>query len=89
MAPTFVPVAERNEIAMSKSGRILTFQGHPEMTAEISRLLSGKDDGTYTKSSKSTPTEAARDGNKIFIDDVETPHDGESIWGEIMGWAVA
>lgn len=84
IAPVFTPLAELNEISISHSGQIMTFQGHPELTSEISHMLSGRDDGTY-KPTKSA--EASDEG--IVIEDAGSPHDGELIWKYIMEWALA
>lgn len=84
MAPVFVPLAELNEISISRYGRIMTFQGHPELTSEISHMLSGRDDGTYK------PTKSAKTNDEdIVIEDAGAPHDGELIWKYIMEWALA
>lgn len=86
LAPVFAPLAEHNEIALSHSGNILTFQGHPELTSEISRMLSGRGDTTY----RPAPPSAEKAGGKgIVVEDAGTPHDGELAWKYIMEWALA
>lgn len=76
-------LAELNEISMATSGKILTFQGHPELTSEISFSLSGKDDGTYTST-----TTAGANGKNIVLEDARAPHDGQLVWKYIMDWAL-
>lgn len=56
----------------------MTFQGHPEMTYEISKTLSEGDTGAYK------PTAA----NSEVVRDISTPHDGSEIWKIIMIWAM-
>lgn len=63
---------------MSESDRILTFQGHPEMTCEISKTLSEGDTGAYK------PTAA----NSELVEDISTPHDGSEIWKVILSWTM-
>jgi GMP synthase-like glutamine amidotransferase len=81
LAPGLRPLAKENEITIS-SRKILTFQGHPEMTNEISRLLVEGDDGTYKqrKDIQSLP-----DGALML--DVSTLHDGIKAWKDILRWA--
>lgn len=83
MAPGTLPLAELNEISISSSGRILTFQGHPELTSEISYILSGRDDGTYAPSKS-----VDKNRKDIVIEEAGTPHDGQLIWRHIMKWAL-
>lgn len=82
IAPGFMPLASHNEIALSSSRRILTSQGHPEMTSDISKLLAEGDDGTY-KQPKDTRT--MPDG--VLVHDISTNHDGSETWIHIMRWA--
>lgn len=56
----------------------MTFQGHPEMTYEISKTLSEGDTGAYK------PTAV----NTGLVHDIATPHDGSEIWKVIMTWAI-
>ncbi|KAK6085042.1 glutamine amidotransferase class-i family protein [Seiridium cupressi] len=46
-APEFLPLAYGNEISISQSSKVITFQGHPELTAQISQALVDADDGSY------------------------------------------
>ncbi|KAJ4417871.1 hypothetical protein N0V82_005928 [Gnomoniopsis sp. IMI 355080] len=83
LAPGFASLTESNEISISESDRIMTFQGHPEMTYEISKALSEGDNGTYKPSEKS---EAASSRDEL-LHDISTPHDGGRVWEVIMDWA--
>lgn len=81
LAPGFRPLAKENEITIS-SRKILTFQGHPEMTNEISRLLVEGDDGTYKQR---RDIQSLPDGALML--DVSTLHDGSKAWKDILRWA--
>lgn len=83
LADGFSLLAKDNEISISASDRILTFQGHPEMTYEISAALSASDNGTYKPSDKTAT--AAQDSH--LLHDISTPHDGGRIWKFIMNWS--
>ncbi|VUC30789.1 unnamed protein product [Clonostachys rosea] len=69
-APGFKLLGRNNEILLSESGNIITFQGHPELTAEIARNLLDSDDGSYVDNSTVSSTTA--------------PHDGLYIWDRLM-----
>lgn len=83
-APDFTLLAPGQEITRSWSGKVLTFQGHPELTAEISQALSqrNKVDGTYQKTVQSAAVEDSA------LRDVSAPHDGKEAWAVIMKWAI-
>lgn len=83
LAAGFIPLAKDNEISISESERILTFQGHPEMTYDISKALSEGDNGTYKPSERKA---TAGNGDEL-LHDISTPHDGGQIWNVIMNWA--
>ncbi|CAG9948322.1 unnamed protein product [Clonostachys rosea f. rosea IK726] len=69
-APGFKLLGSNNEILLSESGNIMTFQGHPELSSEILQNLLDSDDGSYV-------------GNST-ISSITTPHDGLYIWGRLM-----
>lgn len=79
LAPGFAPLGQENEISLLSSGRILTFQGHPEMTFDISQGLMKGDDGTY----KPAPASAS----DVILHDISSPHEGRELWRSIMRWA--
>ena len=81
MAPSFDALAEDNEIALSSSKSTLTFQGHPELTNEIARLLGEGDDGTYTKQ------EDVLTSDSMLLHNSSVMHDGIEAWAHIMRWA--
>lgn len=69
-APGFKLLGSNNEILLSESGNVMTLQGHPELSSEISQNLLDSDDGSYV-------------GNST-ISSITTPHDGLYIWGRLM-----
>ncbi|CAH0053968.1 unnamed protein product [Clonostachys solani] len=71
----FKLLGSNNEILLSESGNIMTFQGHPELTSEISRNLLDSDDGSYVDNST--------------ISSITTPHDGLYIWGRLMKFVIS
>ncbi|KAJ4155844.1 hypothetical protein LMH87_001070 [Akanthomyces muscarius] len=75
----FVPLAADYEILMSKSRQILTFQSHPEMSAEISQHLLDADTGFYTETASPNPA--------ITMRGIDHAHDGEHVWARILEWA--
>ncbi|KAJ0116655.1 hypothetical protein J7T55_009805 [Diaporthe amygdali] len=83
LAPDFTTLSEDSEITLASLGKILTFQGQPELTCEISKTLIEKAGGTYERRDRS---KLSRDG--VVLDDISTPHDGSEVWGEILRWAV-
>lgn len=75
----FVPLAENNEILVSSSRRILSFQGHPEMKESISRAFLAGDNGLYGNQS------TAEAGS--LVRDIHDSHDGPELFKMIMAWA--
>lgn len=84
LANDFTTLATHNDISLADSGRILTFQGHPELTFEISTALSKGTDAYKPAPRADTTTSAAPP-----LYDISTPHDGSRIWACIMKWALA
>lgn len=78
-APGFQALASNNEIFISESGNILTFQSHPEMTLEIVQELMSADDGTYRSNQTGSGS----------IKAVDSVHDGALVWKYIMQWVDA
>ncbi|KUI63304.1 hypothetical protein VM1G_11049 [Cytospora mali] len=79
-APGFTLLAKENEITLSSSKTILTSQGHPEMTNEISELLTKGNDGTYTR-------QGDIHSKSVVMHDISAQHDGSEAWKHIMRWA--
>lgn len=73
----FTALAESNQITVNAANTILTFQGHPEMDAELSTLLLNE-----TKQ-YSGRDEAEKDATRKRIN---SPHDGAAVWKRIMHW---
>jgi GMP synthase-like glutamine amidotransferase len=74
----FIALAEDNQSLVNAANTILTFQGHPEMSAELSRLLLG-DTPQYM-----SVDAAEKEALEIRIN---SPHDGSAIWKRIIQWA--
>ncbi|KAH7035835.1 class I glutamine amidotransferase-like protein [Microdochium trichocladiopsis] len=72
--PDFTPLAKDHEILMATNGRILSFQGHPELHFAMAQDLV-QNAPTY----KDLETGFA-------IDPIDAKHDGEAVWGRIMEW---
>ncbi|EQB57800.1 hypothetical protein CGLO_02037 [Colletotrichum gloeosporioides Cg-14] len=82
--PYLTPVASgssssQNEVLLSHSPPILTFQGHPEMDAALARLFAGFATGGASNRADWVPSEGLKG-----IDDV---HDGEAILKRVVAWA--
>jgi GMP synthase-like glutamine amidotransferase len=77
-APGFVALAENNQICLNESGRILTFQGHPEMSVELSKRLM-ESESLYTKGLSEEELETLREG-AVGV------HDGLAIWRRVLEW---
>ncbi|ETN45929.1 uncharacterized protein HMPREF1541_00111 [Cyphellophora europaea CBS 101466] len=78
--PGFTDLANDHEIMRSDSDRILTFQGHPEMTAKIGRGIVGHGDPSYLPD----PSPA---GIEKLHRDLEKAEDGKQVWPVVMSWA--
>jgi GMP synthase-like glutamine amidotransferase len=75
----FIPLAPDNEIVISQSGEILSLQGHPELSGEISQDLVDADDGFYLQARVENPD--------VVLKDKFAPHDGAYVWGKVLEWA--
>ncbi|KAK6071531.1 glutamine amidotransferase class-i family protein [Seiridium cupressi] len=75
-APEFLPLAYGNEISISQSSKIITFQGHPELTAQISQALVDADDGSYHATAVD------------LSPGIAAAHDGDMVWTRIMEWSL-
>lgn len=74
----FVALAEDSQCLVNSTNTILTFQGHPEMDAELSRQLlnvSLRDTG------------GADETRRELKERIERPHDGRLVWERIVAWA--
>ncbi|KAH8895346.1 class I glutamine amidotransferase-like protein [Thozetella sp. PMI_491] len=80
-ASGFSVLAENNEILVSQTSKVLTFQSHPEFKVEIAEGLIAGDDGSYIAEPPVT--------QGIVLMDINAPHDGELVWDRIMKWATA
>ncbi|KAM0320644.1 hypothetical protein ACHAPQ_009868 [Fusarium lateritium] len=77
IGPHLACLAPNNEILLSKDKRVLTFQGHPEMDADLSRLFVATED----------VTSVSRVELGAGLKPIDAPHDGEQIFATIMKWA--
>ena len=75
---TFIPLAEENQCLVNAANTILTFQGHPEMSAELTRLLL-----------RDVPKYMGRNAaeKKALDMKIDSPHDGTALWKRIVDWA--
>lgn len=76
----FQSLAEDNEIFLSESNRILTFQGHPEMTADIARGILDHRDPLYL-------ADPSPEGIARLQKDLEKMEDGKRAFATVMSWA--
>ncbi|ORY03563.1 class I glutamine amidotransferase-like protein [Clohesyomyces aquaticus] len=73
----FIALAEDNQSLVNATNTILTLQGHPEMSAELSKLLLGD-----TPQYKGVHA-AAKEALEFKIN---SSHDGSAIWKRIIHW---
>ncbi|EXJ77523.1 hypothetical protein A1O3_09750 [Capronia epimyces CBS 606.96] len=78
--PGFHYLADNHEISMSDSEQMMTFQGHPEMTAHIAQGLVANKDGTYLPDP--SPEGVARLNQAL-----EKDEDGKKAFARVMAWA--
>ncbi|RBR04645.1 uncharacterized protein FIESC28_11510 [Fusarium coffeatum] len=76
IGPHLSPLAHNHEILMSKTGQVLTFQGHPEMDFSLSKMF-------LTLESSARLSRNLDHGLKS----IDSPHDGEFIFKKVMQWA--
>ena len=74
----FIALAEENQCFINAANTILTFQGHPEMSAEMTRLLL-----------KDAPKYMGRNATekKVLEMKIDSRHDGAALWKMIVEWA--
>ncbi|PMD41669.1 class I glutamine amidotransferase-like protein [Hyaloscypha variabilis F] len=77
-APGFMALAENNQVCLSEGGKILTFQGHPEMSVELAKKLM-ESESLYTKWLSGEELGALREG-------AGGVHDGLAIWRRVLEW---
>ncbi|KAI5861179.1 class I glutamine amidotransferase-like protein [Durotheca rogersii] len=78
-APGFSALASNNEIFLSSTGRILSFQSHPELTEEISQRVIDGSEGVYDTGNSN------HDG--IVLKGIDHAHDGQQVWDRILDWS--
>lgn len=83
LAPGFTQLSKDNEITVAPSGRILTFQGHPELTYEMSRTLIEGTRGKYQRRDT-----ADLSNKEVVLRDISAAHDGREVWAHVLRWAV-
>jgi GMP synthase-like glutamine amidotransferase len=74
----FIALAENNQSFVNAANTILTLQGHPEISAELSKLL-------LRDAPKYQGTDAAEKEALDFK--INSPHDGKALWKMIVQWA--
>jgi GMP synthase-like glutamine amidotransferase len=74
----FIALAENHQSFVNEANTILTLQGHPEMSADLSKLLLR--DGPKYQGTNAAEKEAL----DIMIN---SPHDGNALWKMIIEWA--
>ncbi|KIW46022.1 uncharacterized protein PV06_01715 [Exophiala oligosperma] len=78
--PGFKHLAENHEIFISESDQVMTFQGHPEMTAKIAQgIISGRDASYFPDP---TPEGIAQLNHNL-----EKDEDGKKAFSRVMSWA--
>jgi GMP synthase-like glutamine amidotransferase len=76
-APGFMELGERNQSFLSENGRILTFQGHPELNEKLAKAML-ENSPAYMGIEGDIKTEVERR--------MEKEHDGGRIWARIIEW---
>ncbi|KAH7420030.1 class I glutamine amidotransferase-like protein [Cadophora sp. MPI-SDFR-AT-0126] len=76
-AKGFIALAGGNQVFLSEENTILTFQGHPELNADLARTLLAH-----------APAYMGIDGErkKILVEKAGVDHDGFKIWTRILQW---
>ncbi|KAK7556895.1 class I glutamine amidotransferase-like protein [Phyllosticta citricarpa] len=77
-APGFVPLAQQNQCFVSNDNAILTFQGHPEMSAKLAQSLLANA-STYTQA-------MSDDEQRNVATRMEKEHDGNAILSRVVRW---
>jgi len=78
--PGFSYLAEDHEISLSDSNQIMTFQGHPEMTAAIARGLVDDKDPSYLP-------DPSPEGVARLHANLKKEQDGRKVFERIVSWA--
>ncbi|KAK8226712.1 class I glutamine amidotransferase-like protein [Phyllosticta capitalensis] len=78
LAPGFVPLAEQNQCTVSNDNSILTFQGHPEMSAKLAQ--------SFLANAKSYTKDMSEDDLKETAKRMEREHDGAAILQRVLRW---
>lgn len=76
-AKGFIALAEGNQSFLSESNTILTFQGHPELNADLARTL-------YAHAPAYMGFEGDR--KELLLEKSGLDHDGVKIWARILKW---
>jgi len=76
----FISLASDNEILLSRTKNILTFQGHPEMTSAVARAILSEDGGAYSGG-------RTKDELDELYQDIDRVHDGFAIFKTVVSWA--
>ncbi|KIW57852.1 hypothetical protein PV05_02409 [Exophiala xenobiotica] len=80
--PGFHYLADNYEISMSDSNQVMTFQGHPEMTAKIAQGIVNARDPSYLG-------DPSPEGIARLHNDLEKIEDGKKAFSKVMSWAFA
>ncbi|KAK5424105.1 hypothetical protein LTR20_005873 [Exophiala xenobiotica] len=78
--PGFRYLADDYEISMSDSNKVMTFQGHPEMTAKIAQGIVSARDPSYLP-------DPSPEGIAQLHNDLEKIEDGKKAFSKVMSWA--
>jgi glucosinolate gamma-glutamyl hydrolase len=76
----FLSLAENDQICLSENNAILTFQGHPEMSPELAKLLM-ESESMYTK-------DLSKEEVRKLVQGAEGEHDGMKVWERVLKWVL-
>jgi GMP synthase-like glutamine amidotransferase len=71
-------LAENNQCFLLEANTILTFQGHPEMSGKMAKLLM-ETPSMYT-------SDLSKEQQAALIDNSSDTHDGFEIWKRVLEW---
>jgi hypothetical protein len=77
-APGFLSLAENSQCCLSESNTILTFQGHPEVSAKMAKLLM-ETPSMYT-------SDLSEEQQTALVERSRNKHDGFEIWKRVLEW---
>ena len=77
-APGFLSLAENNQCCLSEANTILTFQGHPEMSSNMAKLLM-ETPSMYT-------SDLSKEQLAALVEKSGDKHDGFEIWKRVLEW---